>query len=158
MAQHFLVEVVGELERAKNGLLRFFLFLAVVLVVTFAALVAAGAQTPFPTDKDALAKFKWEQNNFVHYCVVGSVRADRFESLSAIERAILAEATQEQLVAAIRHRCKVQVIKASGEPGAFPLHTKRGRARVREERSMHADTRHKAPTAPRTVGSTLSGG
>lgn len=119
MARHFLVQTARGLERGKNKVLNFFLFLVVVLVATFAVLVAAGAQTPFPTDKDALAKFKWEQNNFVHYCVVGTVRADRFESLSAIERAIMAEATQEQLVGAIRRRCKVHVIKASANPGAF---------------------------------------
>lgn len=135
MARHFLVEAVREVERAGSGLLRFFIILVVALVATFAALVAAGAQTAFPNDNDALAKFRWEQNNFVHYCVVGAVRADRFENLSPIERAILGEATQEQLIRAIKSRCKVPVIKASADAGAFPLRYGYGRARVGTERS-----------------------
>ncbi len=78
---------------------------AAVILLTLVSVEQAQAQVAFPKEEDALAKFKWEQVSFPHYCRVGRLRAVNFNNLSAAEKAELARASEQEVVAAIKSRC-----------------------------------------------------
>jgi len=93
------------MEKGKDYVLRFFCILTAAIVLLVALMAYASAQMAFPKTGDALAKFKWEQVAFSHHCLVGRVRAVNFNNLSTVEKAKLAEASEEEIVADIKKRC-----------------------------------------------------
>ncbi len=105
MARHFLVRSVQGMERGKDYVLRSFCIFTVAIVLLFALMAYASAQMAFPKTGDALAKFRWEQVAFSHFCLVGRVRAVNFNNLSQAEKAKLAEASEEEIIADIKKRC-----------------------------------------------------
>jgi len=105
MARHFLVRSVHGIERGKDYVLRSFYIFTAAIVLLVALMVYASAQMAFPKTGDALAKYKWDQVVFAQYCRVGRVRAVNFNNLSREEKAKLAVASEEEIVADIKKRC-----------------------------------------------------
>lgn len=120
MSRHFLVESIEGSGKFRDYMWGVVGIAALALaMLALMSLAQVWAQSTFPKGNDALAKFNWEQTNFAHYCLLGRLRAVNFNNLSQLEKAALAEATEEQLLAAIKSRCIIRWSRAPGTPGVF---------------------------------------